>query len=326
MHSSKGLILIFMEEEIMKIKHRLRKNQIIYRMYLKYKFYRTIKICKKRKRMSVKEMQKVIENEYYSRINEPIEWEKPQKYTEKMQWVKLFSQDERRTMYSDKILVRKYVSKIIGEEYLIPILGEWDTFDKIDFDMLPNSFVLKTNHGSGTNIIVKDKNNFDKKTAGILINGWLETDFGFSHGFELHYSGIKRKIYAEQYIETKEKDLQDYKFLCFDGKAYYCWVDVDRHGDHRRNVYDLDWNIQPWGQSKKNTIRDIPKPANYELMIGLAEKLAVGFSHVRVDLYNVDGKIYFGEMTFTNGSGYDLIYPREYDYKLGSLWKNYRIS
>lgn len=316
----------FMEELILDIKKMLKKNQIIYRMYLKYRFYKTIRICEKRKDMSIEEMKRIIEKEYFLRIKEEIEWENPKKYTDKMQWRKIYYQDKRMTEYSDKILVRDYVKNIIGEEYLIPLLGEWESFDEIDFNLLPNSFVLKTNHGSGTNIIVNNKNEFDKKTAKILINGWLKTDFGYSHGFELHYSGITRKIYSEQFIETKEQNLQDFKFLCFDGKAYYCWVDVDRHGDHRRNVYDLDWNLQPWGQSKKNTEKEIAKPAQFNKMVVLAEKLAAGFSHVRVDLYNVDGKIYFGEMTFTNGCGYDLIYPREYDNVLGGIWENYRTS
>jgi hypothetical protein len=304
----------------------LRKNKFIYRIYLKYKFFKTIKICEKRKNMNKEEIKKIIEKEYDSRIHEPIDWESPKKYTEKIQWRKLYFQDERTTNYSDKILVRDFIRESIGEEYLIPVLGEWETFDEIDFESLPSSFVLKTNHGSGTNIIVKDKTQLDKKTAETLLNGWMKTDFGYSHGFELHYSGINRKIYAEQYIDFNGNDLEDYKFLCFNGKAYYCWVDVDRNGDHKRNVYDMEWNLQPWGQAKKNTEREIPKPTNFEMMITLAEKLATGFSHVRVDLYNVNGKIYFGELTFTNGSGYDLIYPREYDNHLGSLWENYTTS
>lgn len=295
-------------------------------MYLRYKFYKILKLCKKRKLMNIDKMKKIIEQDYYSRIQERINWENPRKYTEKIQWRKLYFRDERTTLYSDKIIVRDFVKNIIGEQYLIPVLGVWETFDKIDFDSLPNSFVLKTNHGSGTNIIVREKKKLDKKTAEILINGWMKTDFGYSHGFELHYSGITRKIYSEQYLDTKGEDLQDYKFLCFDGKAYFCWVDIDRFGDHRRNIYDLDWKLQPWGQVKKNTEKDIPKPTNLDLMITLAEKLATGFSHVRVDFYNVDGEIYFGEMTFTNGSGYDLIYPRVYDIELGEFWTNYRNS
>lgn len=314
------------EVKIVGLRNMLRKNKIIYRVYLKYKFRKTHKICDKRKTMNHYEIKTIIETEYYSRINEHLDWENPKKYTEKIQWRKLNSHDERETIYSDKIMVREYVKERIGDKYLIPILGEWESFNDIDFSLLPNSFVLKTNHGSGTNIIIKDKSLFDKKTSEILINGWLGTDFGYSHGFELHYSGIKRKIFSERNIETQGKDLQDYKFICFDGKAYYCWVDVDRYGDHRRNIYDLEWNLQPWKQTYPNTSENLEKPKNWDLMITLAEKLASGFSHVRVDLYNIDGKIYFGEMTFTNGCGYELIYPRKYDFILGDIWKNYRIS
>ena len=310
----------------MDLRSIVKKNKIIYRMYLKLKFFNTVKKCENRIGMNIEEIKNIIEKEYSSRIHEPIDWKNPKKYTEKIQWRKLFLKDERLTEYSDKILVRDYVKKIIGAEYLIPVLGVWDSFEEIDFESLPNSFVLKTNHGSGTNIIVKDKTELDRKTAKTLINGWMKTDFGYSHGFELHYSEIIRKIYAEKYINVINNDLEDYKFLCFNGKAYYCWVDVDRNGDHRRNVYDMEWVLQPWGQAKKNTTKNLPKPENFDLMIELAEKLATGFSHVRVDLYNVDGKIYFGEMTFTNGSGYDLITPREYDYELGKLWDNFRIS
>lgn len=310
----------------MSIRKTLRKNPLIYRMYMRYKFHKIIKASEKRKTMDLEEVKRTIEQDYYSRIHEKIDWNNPKKYSEKMQWTKLHSKDKRRTVYSDKVLVRNYVKNKIGEEYLIPILGVWDSFDEINFESLPNSFVLKTNHGSGTNIIVKDKKKFDKKTAKLLIDGWMKIDFGYSHGFELHYSGIDRKVFCEQFIETNGNDLQDYKFLCFDGKAHFCWVDVDRFGDHRRNIYDLEWNLQPWKQLIKNTDKPIEKPKNFELMINLAEKLSKGFSHVRVDLYNVDGKIYFGEMTFTNGSGYDYIYPREYDYMLGDLWVNYRNS
>ncbi|WP_270180288.1 ATP-grasp fold amidoligase family protein [Alkalihalobacillus sp. CinArs1] len=310
----------------MNLRNIVKQNKFMYRTYLRIKFFKTIKKCKKRKKMNIDEIKSIIEKEYYDRIHEPIDWTNPKKYTEKIQWRKLFLDDKRITEYSDKVLVRDYVKKIIGNDFLIPVIGVWNSFDEIDIESLPNSFVLKTNHGSGTNIIVKDKSHFDRKTAKILMDGWMKTDFGYSHGFELHYSAITRKIYAEELINNIGDDLEDYKFLCFNGKAYFCWVDVDRNGHHRRNVYDLEWNLQPWGQAKENAIKDIPKPQNFDLMVDLAEKLASDFSHVRVDFYNVEGKIYFGEMTFTNGSGYDLITPRKYDGELGRLWEKYRIS
>lgn len=137
----------------------------------------------------------------------------------------------------------------------------------------------------------------------------------------MQYKDIKPKIIAEKFINDKNNHLNDYKFLCFDGKVYYCWVDMDRYSNHTRNVYDVNWQLQPWNQNTfENAEFDIQKPKNYEEMIIIAEKLSRGFSHVRVDLYNVDGKIYFGEMTFTSGNGFSLIYPEEYNLMLGSLW------
>ena len=123
-----------------------------------------------------------------------------------------------------------------------------------------------------------------------------------------------------KYMENFEGDLQDYKFLCFNGKALYCWVDIGRFGDHKRNVYDMNWNLQSWNQEKYgNTEEPLDKPVNFEKMVELCNILAKGFKHVRVDFYNINGKIYFGEMTFTNGSGRELIYPSEKNIELGKL-------
>ena len=144
-------------------------------------------------------------------------------------------------------------------------------------------------------------------------------DFAYTNLFEMHYSQIDRKIIVEQYIESEKGELQDYKFLCFGGAPKFCWVDLGRYTKHTRTVFDMNWQKQPWTQSK-TTVDNIPKPKNFEKMIEIAAKLSEGFAQVRVDLYNVDGKIYFGEMTFTNGSGFDRIIPAEYDKALGDLW------
>lgn len=262
---------------------------------------------------------------YLANIGRPMNWDSPMAYTEKMQWDKLFNRDPRKSRLSDKLLVREWVSEMIGEEYLIPILGSWKCFDEIDFDSLPEKFVLKTNHGSGTNAIVKDKNSVSKRVLKWSFDDWMKTNYAFSTGFEMHYSDIEPMIIAEQYMESEDGELQDYKFLCFDGKPYYCWVDKGRFSVHTRNVYDLNWILQPWNQASYGiSAEEIPRPKNFDIMIELAEKLSKGFPHVRVDFYNVDGKIYFGEMTFTNGSGLDPIIPDEYDYQLGFLWKQDR--
>ena len=138
----------------------------------------------------------------------------------------------------------------------------------------------------------------------------------------MHYKDIIPKIIAEQYLGNNGKEIEDYKFLCFDGNVRYCWIDVNRFTDHRRNIYDINWNLQEWQQhTYKNTDYSIPRPVNFDLMIELTKELASGFSHVRVDWYNIQGKLYFGEMTFTNSSGFELIHPYKYNLMLGDMWK-----
>ena len=258
---------------------------------------------------------------YSKRIGHVLDWNNLVTYTEKMQWEKLFDKNPLKSMLADKYRVREWVKEKIGDDYLIPLIGTWDAFNSIDFSLLPEQFVLKTNHGSGTNLIVKDKNKLNIARAKRLFDDWLDIDYAFYTGFEMHYSDIKPMILAEKYLETQYGELQDYKFLCFDGKPYYCWVDMGRYSKHTRNVYDLDWNLQPWNQASYGVYPEpLDKPKKFEKMIEIATVLSQGFSHVRVDLYNVDGKIYFGEMTFTNGSGMDPIVPQQYDKMLGDLW------
>jgi len=258
---------------------------------------------------------------YKKVFGEELDLINPRTYNEKMQWSKLYDNTLLKTNLTDKYLVRDWIKEKIGEQYLIPLLGVWDNFDDIDFNTLPNKFVLKTNHGSGWNLIVNDKNKLDKNNAKVKFNKWMCSNWSFMT-FEMHYKDIKPKIIAEQYIEGLGRELEDYKFLCFDGNVNYCWIDIDRFTDHRRNVYDLDWNLQGWQQhSYKNSDYPIKKPENFDLMIQLTKKLAEGFSHVRIDWYNVQGKIYFGEMTFTNSSGFELIHPHKYNLELGDLWK-----
>ena len=267
-------------------------------------------------------LQKKLNSILYKRaIGRTLKWSNLNAYTEKMQWAKFYDSTPIKTTLSDKYLVREWVAEKIGEQYLIPLLGVWDRFSDIQFDKLPNQFVLKTNHGRGSVIVVKDKTSLNITEVGRNFNDWMSIDYAYATGFELQYSNINRKIIAEKYLETDLGELQDYKFLCFDGKPYYCWVDLGRFGNHTRNVYDLNWELQPWNQyTYGNSANPIPKPKNFDKMVELATSLCQGFSHVRVDLYNVDGTIYFGEMTFTNGCGFDRIVPDEYDYTLGELW------
>lgn len=261
---------------------------------------------------------------YFNRHGKKLDWNNLQTYSEKMQWEKMFDKDPRKILCSDKYLVRDWVKEKIGKEYLIPLIGVWEKPEMIDFSSLPNQFVLKTNCGSGDVIIVKDKSKLsqrDIKGYCAKLNYYLNMQFGYST-CELHYNQIKPMVIAEAFIESGQSDLQDYKFLCFDGEPYYCWVDVGRYHNHMRNIYDLEWNLQDWHQCNYAVFEGkLNPPENFEKMVELVKILSDNFSHVRVDLYNVNGKIYFGEMTFTNSSGFEKIEPETADRKLGDLWK-----
>lgn len=294
---------------------------ILYDYYLHVKRKKQIEKINQLKRLPKDKYPEELSKIYEQFIGHKLDWNNLNDYTEKMQYVKLYDDSSLKVQLSDKYTVREWVEEKIGSEYLIPMLGVWEKFEDIDFSKLPDRFVMKTNHGSGTNIITKDKNKLNYKQLKRTFTDWLNTDYGFHTGFELHYSHIKPMIIAEKYIESDHGQLQDYKFLCFGGKVYYCWVDMDRYVNHTRTVFDLDWNMQEWNQASYGVYKEqIPKPKNFDKMVELAEILCQGFHHVRVDLYNVDGKIYFGEMTFTNGSGLDPIVPQKYDRMLGDLW------
>ncbi len=249
-----------------------------------------------------------------------LDLDHPKKYSEKIQWLKLYDDNPLRTELSDKVAVREWIKKKIGEEYLMPIIGVYTSPSEINWKDLPDSFVIKLNHGSGWNIIVKDKKKLNIKKTKAQIEKWLRLDYAFWNAFEIHYSPIKPKIIIEKYVVDSHGQLNDYKFLCFDGEVKYCWVDFDRATNHKRNVYDENWVLQPWNQRDYGNYEGVvERPENYSKMWEIAHTLCQGFRHVRVDLYNVDGKIYFGEMTFTNGSGNEGIFPLEYEYVLGSM-------
>lgn len=305
----------------MSIKSIIRKYPPLYRVLMRIVEY-SYKLKYSLAKDSEVKLVHLIANDYFSKTKRKLRIP-PISYTEKMQFAKIFNSTKEKGMLTDKYEVRKWVAERIGEEFLIPLLGVWDCFDDIDFDSLPVSFVLKTNHGSGTNIIVTDKSRIDFKKMKRKFDFWMSEDFAFAgKGYELHYTFIKPKIIAEKYVTDSKGELNDYKFLCFNNNPAFVWVDVGRYGDHRRNIYNLKWELQPFNQwTYKNTDYAIEKPKGYELMLSIVEQLCVGFDHVRVDLYNVDGKIYFGEMTFTNGQGYESILPAEYDDMLGSYWR-----
>lgn len=247
----------------------------------------------------------------------------PLSYNEKIQWLKIHRNSPIKSRLADKIKVREYVREKIGEKYLIPLIGVWDNFECINFMAFPDKFALKCNHASGTNIIVTDKASFDMTRARILINEWLNTDYGKYMGLELHYSDIKPRILAETLLETDDgSDLKDYKVFVFNGKVRLIQVDIDRQHNHTRNLYTPQWEYLPYSilyPAAPETI--IERPKCLEEMISLAETLGEGFIHVRVDFYICNDQIYFGEMTFTHGGGIEKFTPECFGYEMGS-WMN----
>ena len=223
-----------------------------------------------------------------------------------------------KTRLADKYLVRDWIKEKIGEEYLVPLLGVWDSFDEIDFDKLPNRFVLKCNHGSGMNILVRDKASFDHTEARKKIESWMQMNFA-CNSMEMQYRDIPHKIIAEEYLSDS---IKDYRFYCFSGTPCQVWVDLySGTPDHVRSIYDMEWNKLDlrctWPDGGEILAE---KPRNFEKMKELAAVLSKKFSFVRVDLFEVDSRIYMGEMTFTPMSGNGKFDPAEWDKKLGEMF------
>ena len=246
----------------------------------------------------------------------------PKTFNEKLQWLKLYDRNPYYTKLVDKYEVKKIIADIIGEEYIIPTLGVWDNAEDIDFESLPNQFVLKATHDSGRVIICKDKDKLNKEWAKKEMAKSLKRDF-YALTREWPYKNVPRRIIAEAFIEDPSGDLKDYKFFCFNGKVEFFKIDFDRFTSHKANYYDLKWNfidIEEVGFPKDiNKIHDTP--SNFGKMITLTERLVVSSPFVRIDFYNTNGKIYFGEITFFPNSGMRLFNPKEADIKLGKMIK-----
>ncbi|MBS5450496.1 MAG: hypothetical protein KHZ24_04695 [Coriobacteriia bacterium] len=242
----------------------------------------------------------------------------PTTYNEKIQWLKVFDHDPRKTELADKLKVRDWVARKIGEEYLIPLCAVYDRAEEIAFDTLPESFVMKATHGSGWNLLVPSKSDI---TANLLLSkarSWLNTNFAFVNGYEMQYNDIPRKIIIEKYLSNKDGNLNDYKFWCFNGKVEYIQYIAERRTGMKMLFLDTDWRPMPFVYDHPLLEDVVERPDNLSEMLELAEKLSKGFCHVRVDLYRLDdGTIKFGEMTFSSASGVGRWLPSEADTLMG---------
>ncbi len=257
---------------------------------------------------------------FKSRLKYDLDLDNPKTFNEKLQWLKLHDRKPEYTIMVDKYKVREYVANTIGEQYLIPLIAVYDKAEDIDFNKLPQKFVLKCNHNSGVGMcICKDKSKINIRKVRKGLNKGLKQDY-YLTGREWPYKNVERKIVCEQFMEDKESpDLKDYKFMCFNGEVKCSFVCSERFSGEGLKVtfFDRDWQVMPFTRHYPKSEKVIEKPKNYELMIELAEKLSKNIPFVRVDFYEVNGKVYFGELTFFPGNGLEEFEPEEYDKMLG---------
>lgn len=257
---------------------------------------------------------------YRLRMGKSLNLKEPKDFTEKINWLKLNYRKSLLTKLADKYEVRKYVANKVGEEVLIPILGVYDSFDEIDFDTLPNKFILKANHGSGWNVVCEDKKIFNIVMVRKLFNLWLKTNY-YHINRTWEYRDIKPKIVCEKFISSKNKlGLDDYKIHCFAGVPKYIQYLSDRlEGKTKGTFYDLNWKVQEFFFTNPKHRKNNPKPKSLKKMLLIAKKLSEDLPYARVDLYNNDGESYFGEITLHPVNGMDRFIPEKYDRVWGDL-------
>jgi hypothetical protein len=261
--------------------------------------------------------EKYLRKRWQTKFGVDLDLDNPQTFNEKLQWLKLYDRNPLYTVMVDKYAAKQYVSDIIGEQYIIPTLGVWESFDDIDFGQLPDQFVLKCTHDSHSLVICRDKSRLDLKDARNRLTKSLKRNYYYA-GREWPYKDVKPQIIAEKYMEdSRSSDLCDYKFMCFHGKVKCTFVCTDRSSDLKVTFFDNNWQILPFERSHPASKSIINKPLNFELMIKLAETLSKDIPFLRVDFYEIDGKVYFGELTFYPGSGLESFQPSEWDTKLG---------
>lgn len=263
---------------------------------------------------------------YFTTTGKFINFKNPKGFCEKLQWLKV---NDRRPEYSklvDKLAVRDHINEVLGEGHVFPLIGHWDSFDDIDFDALPEQFVMKCNHDSGSIRIIRNKSQLTQKEIAEMRTFYtkrLKRNYYYA-GREYPYKGVKSCIMAEQLMideKAPEKSIEDYKFFCFNGEPKVMFVATDRSTDCRFDFFDMDFNHLDVDNIHPHADRQIEKPEMFDEMKEIAAKLSKGIRFVRIDLYELNGKIYFGEYTFFHGGGFRLFEPPEWERKLGDWIK-----
>ena len=263
---------------------------------------------------------------YYATTGRKLNLRNPVTFEDKQQWLKLHDHNDRYTELADKYAVREHIKNTIGTEYSFPLLGHWDRFDDIDFDILPEQFVLKCNHDSGSVKVIRSKTALTAEEMRKLRKHFdkrIKENFFFA-GREFPYKNIEPCIIAEQYMSDDKQEissLNDYKFFCFHGEPKIVLIVTDRATDCRYDFYDMDFNHLDLRYGKGRDDEKIQMPVYFNEMKEISAKLSNGIPFVRIDLYEVNGRVYFGEYTFFDGGGFQWYKPDEWEYKLGSWLK-----
>lgn len=259
--------------------------------------------------------------QYYRHFKKLPNLRNPKTFNEKLQWLKLHNKKDIYTTMVDKYLVKQYVSTIIGEEYIIPTYGVWNTAKEIDFDSLPKKFVLKWNHDSGSVFLCKDKERINRD-AIVKKMDCYQSHNGYDYAREWPYKNVKPCIIAEQFLEAGEDGLIDYKFYCFNGEPKFLYVSkgLDNHETASISFMTMDWQFAPYGRNDFKPFSELPeKPLNFDKMVEFAKKLSSGFDFLRVDMYSINNKIYFSELTFYPCAGYMPFSNPEHDLEVGNM-------
>lgn len=255
---------------------------------------------------------------FYCSLGYKLNLKNPKSFNEKLQWLKLHRHVDNDTLLVDKFEVKKILKEIFGDDYVIPTYGIYEKFDDIDFDSLPEKFVMKTTHQSGGVIVCTDKNQLDVASARKIITGKLHKNL-YYWGLEWPYKNVTPRIIIEKYIGNGQ-DVKDYKLMCFNGVVKCSFVCSERNseGGLKVDFYDTAWHLMPFTRHYPNSSVHTPKPINYDLMVRVAERISQGMPFLRVDFFEVDGKMYIGELTFYPGCGFEEFVPVEWDFILGS--------
>lgn len=260
---------------------------------------------------------------YSIKMGKKLNWKNPQTFNEKLQWLKLHDRKQEYSTMVDKYAAKEYVAQLIGENYIIPTLGVWDRFEEIDFDQLPNQFVLKCTHDSGGLVVCRDKTQLDKNEICKKINRSLKRNY-YWNSREWPYKNVKPRIIAEMLMsdETQTIGLTDYKFYCFNGQPRFLYVStgLEDHATASISFLTLDWQFAQYARSDYHSLNELPsKPKSFDSMVDIARKLSDGIAFLRVDLYEIGGNVYFSELTFSPCGGFMPFTNEEHDLEIGNM-------